>query len=161
MEFLTTPRESRLTLKPNGFTLIELMITVAIIGILAAIAYPSYNDQVRKSRRADAITETAKIQQAQERWRSNNTTYSGDVSSSSTGLKLVTGTTVASSYNLPSGYYSIAISNATGSGYTITATATGSQTSDTKCATLTATLAGGNITYGNTGTGSPKTCWNQ
>ncbi|MCP4091353.1 MAG: prepilin-type N-terminal cleavage/methylation domain-containing protein, partial [Gammaproteobacteria bacterium] len=40
--------------KSRGFTLIELMIVVAIVGILAAIAYPSYQEQVRKSRRADA-----------------------------------------------------------------------------------------------------------
>ena len=38
----------------QGFTLIELMITVAVVGILAAIAYPSYNEHVRKTRRADA-----------------------------------------------------------------------------------------------------------
>ena len=39
--------------RPKGFTLIELMIVVAVIGVLAAIAYPSYQDSVRKARRAD------------------------------------------------------------------------------------------------------------
>ena len=148
-------------LKCGGFTLIELMIVVAIVGVLAAVAYPSYTEQVKKSRRSDAIAEISKVQQAQERWRSNNSSYSGDVSSSGTGLKLTTGSTTATSYNLPSGYYSLAISGASGAGYTLTATAMGAQINDTKCATLTATMAGGNVTYGNTGSGSAKSCWNQ
>jgi type IV pilus assembly protein PilE len=53
-------RSSRLTHAAKGFTLIELMIVVAVVGILAAIAYPSYQDSVRKSRRADARDGTAK-----------------------------------------------------------------------------------------------------
>lgn len=149
------------TLKCGGFTLIELMIVVAVVGVLAAVAYPSYTEQVRKSRRSDAIAEISKAQQAQERWRSNNPSYSGDVSSSSTGLKLTTGSTAATSYNLPSGYYSLAISGVTAAGYTLTATAAGTQASDTKCTTLIATMTGGNISYDKTGSGSVKSCWNQ
>lgn len=145
----------------GGFTLIELMIVVAIVGILAAVAYPSYSEQVRKSRRADAMAEISKAQQAQERWRSNNTTYSSDVSSSATGLKLITGTTAATSYNLTSGYYTVSISGASATGYTLTATAIGAQASDAKCTALTATMSGGNIAYGHTGTGTMKYCWNQ
>ena len=149
------------TLQCGGFTLIELMIVVAVVGVLAAVAYPSYTEQVRKSRRSDAIAEISKAQQAQERWRSNNTSYNSDVSSSSTGLKLTTDSTAAASYNLLSGYYSLAISGVSPTGYTLTATATGAQASDTKCATLIATMANGNISYGNTGSGSQKFCWNQ
>lgn len=145
----------------SGFTLLELMIVIVIVAILAMIVYPSYMEYVRRSRRSEAIAEIARVQQAEERWRANNNAYTTDVSSASTGLRLTSDTTSATSYNLPSGFYSIALSNASASGYTVTATATGAQASDSKCLTLMATLVNGNITYGNTGTGSVKRCWSK
>jgi type IV pilus assembly protein PilE len=151
------PRKTR----QGGFTLLELMIVVVIVAILAMIVYPSYMEYVRRSRRSEAIAEIARVQQAEERWRANSNTYTTDVSSASTGLRLISSTTTATSYNLPSGFYSITLSNPSATGYTVTATATGAQASDSKCLTLTATLLNGNITYGNTGTGSVNTCWNK
>ena len=59
-----------------GFTLIELMITVAIIGILSAIAYPSYESYVRKSRRVDAKNALLDLASRQERYFSVNNKYS-------------------------------------------------------------------------------------
>ena len=61
--------------KNHGFTLIELMIVVAIIGILASIAYPSYHDSVLKGRRAEARTAIAELMQQQERYMTQNNTY--------------------------------------------------------------------------------------
>ncbi len=61
--------------KSQGFTLIELMITVAIIGILAAIAYPSYQDSIRKSRRAEGRTAMMQVLQQQERYMTQNNSY--------------------------------------------------------------------------------------
>ena len=61
----------------GGFTLIELMIVVAIVGILAAIAYPSYVEQVRKGRRADAMAQMVTLAQAYERFYTSNNTYVG------------------------------------------------------------------------------------
>lgn len=59
----------------RGFTLIELMIVVAIVGILAAVAYPMYTDQIRKSKRADARTELLNLLQQQERYLTQRNTY--------------------------------------------------------------------------------------
>lgn len=63
----------------GGFTLIEVMVTVAIVGILAAVAYPSFMQQVRKSRRSDAVAAMSAVQQAQERHRTNNATYTNNL----------------------------------------------------------------------------------
>ncbi len=59
----------------HGFTLIELMVTVAILGILVSIAYPSYRDAVLKGRRAEARTAIAELMQQQERYMTQNNTY--------------------------------------------------------------------------------------
>lgn len=63
--------------KLNGFTLIELMIVVVVVGILAAVAYPSYREHIKKSRRADAQSALMAFAQAMERHRTKNFTYVG------------------------------------------------------------------------------------
>jgi type IV pilus assembly protein PilE len=59
----------------GGFTLMELMITVAVVGILAAIAYPSFTEQIARSRRAEAQTILLSGQQWMERFYSENYSY--------------------------------------------------------------------------------------
>ena len=120
----------------RGFTLIELMIVVAVIGILATIAYPSYQDYIRKARRIDAQGVMLDIQLQQEKYRVNHVSYG-----SLTDLG-----------SFPSDYYTFAISGNTASAYTITATAKAgtSQASDTDCTPL--------KLYQNSKK-EPDTCW--
>ncbi|NRA84826.1 MAG: type IV pilin protein [Gammaproteobacteria bacterium] len=63
--------------KSNGFTLIELMIVVAILGILTTIAYPSYRDYILKSERAVAQVSLVSLSHSMERFYSENNTYTG------------------------------------------------------------------------------------
>lgn len=145
-----------------GLTLIELMIVVAVVGILAALALPSFLDSMRKGRRSEAVAALTHVQQAQERWRANKATYADDSKLSTAppdglGVNAVTA----------SGYYQLALSNVDAAGYTITATAkSGSlQASDSACQKLVLRLAGGNIFYSSVDatdtvdSSGAKRCW--
>lgn len=128
-----------------GITLLELMIVVAIIGILAGIAYPSYQSSVLKSRRAEAHTDLFALKLAMEKARGNCATYASGFGTGGCASSQV-------NYTANSSYYTLSISGASSSDYTLTATATGAQASDTDCATITLTRDG---TQGGT-TGN---CW--
>jgi type IV pilus assembly protein PilE len=108
-------------LKQAGMTLIELMIVVVIIGIIAGIAYPNFVDYVREARRADAMGQLLTLQMAQEEYRLKNTSYA-DIAT--LGI------------TLSSDYYTFAVSNIGAETYTLTATATGGQSNDTGCTTI-------------------------
>lgn len=110
----------------RGFSLLELMIAVVVVGILASLAYPSFMGAIRKSRRAEAYNALSAVQQAQERWRANNATYAASLSS--LGLQSTT----------PGGYYTIALSGTSATEYTATATAVSgtTQAGDDQCGKL-------------------------
>lgn len=61
--------------RPGGFTLIEVMVVVVIVGILASIAYPSYQDIVRQTRRSDALSALMDMMAKQERYFTDFNTY--------------------------------------------------------------------------------------
>jgi type IV pilus assembly protein PilE len=104
-----------------GFTLIELMIVVAIIGVLAAIAVPAYTDYVKKGKRSDAKAALLEAQLAEEKYRANHTDYGtlADIGVSATS---------------PDGYYTIAdVGTPDSTTYSITAAPT---FSDSECGTF-------------------------
>lgn len=124
----------------HGFSLIELMIAVAIIGILAGIAYPSYQEYVRQTRRADAQSALLELAQFMER------RYTGAGSYSPCNLPFN-----RSPRDGGAAFYTIAATVCTASTFTLTATPTGSMAGD----------ACGNIVITHTGqkTTSGTNCW--
>lgn len=139
---------------PNerGFTLIELMIVVVIIGILTAIAYPSYSQHVQKSRRADAWNALTQQQTLLERCYARSFSYASAVCPD-----LPASTYPATS---PQSYYSIGISNQSATSYTLTATpvAGTSQALDTTCASFSIDQSNQKIGKDSGGT-SQVICW--
>ncbi len=114
----------------QGVTLIEIMIVVAIVGMLAAIAIPAYNDYITRSRRSDAFTALETVRAAQEMYRAERGFYA------SAFFDVVGGVTVnvlaGCSANMAGNNYSIAVARLTATTHTVTATAlaSGKQASD-------------------------------
>ena len=147
--------------RARGVTLIELVVVVAIIGIISAVALPVYRQHVAKGRRADAITALSNVVQAQERWRTNNSNYAGSLTTlfpNSTSPDVSSG-----------GHYGLTLSGLGApasfvAGFTIAATPTsgGLQSSDSDCASMSIQVAGGNLIYAATDSGgsdSSQRCW--
>ena len=147
--FVNTSRENLIVNFPHsnisagprvaqGFTLVELMVVVAIVAIISAVAFPSYQDSVRKGRRADAMAAIAAIQQSQERWRGNNSAYS-------TSLTQLNVTEPA--------LYSLAVTAPTSTaadlvkGYAVVAEGRGAQANDEQCKRMSVRLLDGNLAY--------------
>jgi type IV pilus assembly protein PilE len=134
------PRQSS-----EGFTLIELVIAMAIVGILATIAYSSYSTQIQHSRRSDALTSVGAISSSLERCYAQAYAYTGCANAAAG---------VTASQN---GYYSIDTTVAA-TAYTVTATPVGAQARDTVCAAI-AVSNNGQTATNSAGTDETKTCW--
>ena len=124
----------------RGFSLAELMVTVAIIGILASIAYPAYTDHVEKVRRSAAQQLMMDIAGREEQYLLDNLAYTTDLSAA--GLNVTVPDEVSPFYTI-----SVALVAGPPATYTITATAINAQLSD------------GNLTYSGDGTKTPASKW--
>ncbi len=141
----------------GGFTLIELMVTVAIVAILATIATTSYTSQIQKSRRTDARSAVLDLAGREEKIFSTANTYSATPSDLGYGAG-------AWPIDIGSKYYNVSVASpdavnqgaATYPTYLITATAINAQASDTQCASLSVNQLGQQT---STGTGTAATCW--
>lgn len=136
----------------QGFTLIELMITVVIIGIIAAIALPSYSNQVTKSRRADAYACLLDAAQRQEAFYYQNNVYTVTL----TDLGYAAGTVNCgddANYTLTS---AAGANGAIASSYLLTATRANAQAGDSLCGDLTLSSIG---VKGESGTLDAQACW--
>lgn len=126
---MSTTHTARTT--TQGFTLVELMIAVAVVSILATVALPSYREHVAASRRADAKSALLSAAQAMERYYTERGTYLG-ATLGTTGLYPTTS---------PQGYYAMAFTALSADGYTLRASRQGAQIGD-KCGNYTYTQAG-------------------
>lgn len=142
-----------------GFTLIELMIAVAIIGIVLKLAYPAYTNSVKKSRRSDAKTALLDLAQREERYLATANVYT--TSAPALGYNAGTTITTAAPMNVLSGstaYYQLSVSMpSTATSFTATAARTGAQTGDTQCGDLTLTNTG--LQGVANATSSASDCW--
>lgn len=133
--------------RQQGVTLMELMVVVVIIGVLAAIAYPSYRSQVMRSHRSDAKIGLERLAQSLERCYTNSSpkTYIG---------------CVASPITTDNGFYTIVIAP-TATDFALTATAIGGQLSDADCRAFTLDSVNTRLASNAANADNTPACWNR
>lgn len=136
-----------------GWTLSELLISLALMAVLAAVALPTFVSQQRQARRTDAQSALQQLQLDQARWRTSHAGFASDLSSLGW-----------SSDKSPAGHYQISIENASANGYTLVATPIGAQAADSACKPIrlqlqhTATVV---LSSGMAASTDPARCWRQ
>ena len=133
--------------RSQGFSLIELMIAVVIVGILAAIAIPMYSDYVTRSRRADGQATLMQVAQELERCYTQFSKYNDN------SCSVVNGGMVSETSD--QGFYVVAANKLDESAFTLAATPQDEQADDTDCKKLTLTHLGEESATGD----DPGSCW--
>src|SRR5277367_5074230 len=137
-----------------GFTLIELMITVAIVGVLGTIAFTAYTSQTQRARRTDARTALVDMAGREEKLFSTTNAYSSSPAALGYGTGSFPITVGAGYYTVNVAVPDTAQASAAGT-YAITATPVGVQSKDTACTTLAVNQLG---VQSSTGTGTAASC---
>ncbi|MEO8060121.1 MAG: type IV pilin protein [Burkholderiales bacterium] len=148
-DHITTRRASR------GFTLIEILIALSMAGVLSSVAVPTFQGQLQKARRTDALVTMMQVQLAQSRWRANG---SGYVTLAQIGVANVSS----------AGHYAIALTTDNDNEYEVRAAATGAQAGDTACRNMVLRVTGANVVHASGADASAanpaaqnRKCWNQ
>lgn len=137
-------------MKKNGYTLMELLVTVAIVGILASIAIPTYKSYTIKTRRSEGRAFALEIMQRQEKYYTENNTYTTNL----TQLGYSSGTPTSEK-----GYYQVsaaAAADGIANNVILTAQPQGNQATDTECGSFIINSNGSKTT-----STSSATCWNK
>ena len=145
----------RRAMKKNGFTLVELMITVAVVAILAMIAIPSYTRYVKRANRTDATKTMTLDAQALERCYSQTFLYTGCA-----GAAVGTQASPQGKYNVTIAVPDTVTPGAPAASYLITAVAVSpDQLSDTACRTFTLNTANTQTASDSGGGANTQVCW--
>ncbi|HEV7578341.1 MAG TPA: type IV pilin protein [Caldimonas sp.] len=144
---------SRRARRAAGFTLIETLVTVAIAGVLSSVAYPSFEGQLLRARRTDALVALMQAQLAQERFRANNASYG---SLADAGVRATS----------PAGHYRIEVVSTGAAGFELLASAVAAQARDAKCRHLRLALVDAALVYASgsdattaNGADVNRACW--
>ena len=150
------------SIRIQGFTLVELMITVAILSIMMGVALPSYMEQIRKGHRTEAKVELLRLAQTQESYFTQNLSYAKNLSQ--LGLS-------SNTFDTENAYYSVTLGSVTPGGCTgtsaapsctgfmIQATAQNAQSSDSDCPRFTLTNTGLKGTASGASVDAVRKCW--